>query len=300
MLIRRMLIALAGPAVYLLAAAALAAVLAYPVFSWGGSGSVSDLRTLVSRGGQVMLLLGLVPLWRWLRLGWKDLGWSQPFFRQWLAGFLLGVFLLGLHVKLLIGLGVHDFVRERVQFPELLSILGKALAIGFAIALMEETLFRGALLGILRTRSGAALAIFASSLYFAALHFIGSKWSTEPSHIGWGSGFLIALDGFAHLRQAQPDAFLALFVAGLLLASVRVIWPGSLPVCMGIHAGWVFIIKSAKPLCAMNPVSPHSGWVSRYDFVIGYLSAAWLGLLVIMLWVVFGLMKRHGRRVYRV
>ena len=300
MLIRRTLIALLGPALYLLAAAALAAVLAYPVFRWGGSGSVSDLRTLVSRGGQVMLLLGLVPLWRWLGLGWKDLGWSQPFFRQWLVGFVLGALLLGLHVKLLIGLGVHDFVRERVQFPGLLSILGKALAIGFAIALVEETLFRGALLGILRKRSGPVLAIFASSLYFAALHFIGSQWTTELANVGWDSGFLIALDGFAHLRQAQPDAVLALFVAGLLLASIRVIWPGSLAVCMGIHAGWVFIIKSAKPLCAMNPVSPHIGWVSRYDFVIGYLSAAWLGWLVVMLWGGFTLLKRPRRRMYRV
>ena len=297
MLIRRALIALLGPALYLVAAAALAALLAYPVFHWSGSDNVSDLRTLVSRGGQGVLLLGLVPLCRWLGLGWKDLGWGRPFFPRWLMGFMLGALMLGWHVKVLIGLGVHDFVRERVQFPGLLSILGKALAIGFAIALVEETLFRGALLGILRERTGPVLAIFASSLYFAGLHFIGSKWSAELAHIGWDSGFLIALDGFAHVRQAQPDAFLALFVAGLLLASVRVIWPRSLPVCMGIHAGWVFIIKSAKPLCAMNPVSPHIGWVSRYDFVIGYLSAAWLGLLVIVIWGVFALMSRGGRRV---
>lgn len=299
MLIRRALIALFGPALYLLAAAALAALLAYPVFRWTGSASVSDLRTLVSRGGQVFLLLGLIPLSKWLGLGWKDLGWSRPFFRQWLIGFVLGVLMLGLHVKILIGLGVHDFVWERVRFPGLPSILGKALAIGFAIALVEETLFRGALLGILCRITGPVPAVLVSSLYFAILHFIGSKWTTDLAGVGWDSGFRIALDGFAHVGQAQPDAFLALFVAGLLLASVRVMRPGNLPVCMGIHAGWVFIIKSAKPLCAMNPLSPHIGWVSRYDFVIGYLSIAWLGVLVIVLWAVFFLFEGNRRVSHR-
>ena len=284
---RKSLIAVFGPLLYLLIAAALAALLAYPVFVLSGSEDISLYRTLVSRGGQALLILGVYPLMKWLGLNWETFGWSRRFPGQWLTGFALGAIMLGLHVLALIGLGVRAFIWPGLAPGEFFTLLGKVLAVGFGVALLEESIFRGALLGVVWHLSGPVRAVLVSSFYFAALHFIGTKWSTELALIGWDTGFRMALDGFSHLSLAPPDAFLGLFVAGLMLASLRVLIPASLGLCMGMHAGWVFIIKLAKALTLLNFQSPYLYLVSSYDFFVGYLSSAWLMLLLLMFLAVF-------------
>lgn len=283
-----------GPLVYLLIASALAALLAYPAFVLSGSTDISFLRTLISRGGQLLLLLGLYPLMHWLGLGWQQFGLRRTFPGQWLTGFALGAIMLGLHVGLLIHLDVRELLWPRLSPLRWTLELGKAAAVGFAVALLEESIFRGALVGVARKLAGPFHAVVISAFYYAGLHFIGTRWSTDPSLIGWDTGFRIAQDGFSHLLQAPPDAFLGLFVAGLFLASLRVLMPGSLGFCMGIHAGWVFIIKLAKSLTQVNPQSPHFHLVGSYDHVVGYLSSAWLGVLLAIILLSFSLKHRRS------
>lgn len=290
---KKSLIAVFGPLLYLLIAAALAALLAYPVFVLSGSGDISLYRTLVSRGGQALLIVGVYPLMKWLGLSWETFGWSRRFPGQWLTGFALGITMLGLLVLALVGMEVRAFVWPGLTPLELFALLGKVLVVGFGVALLEESIFRGALLGIVWHLSGPVRAVLVSSLLFAALHFIGTKWSTDLALIGWDTGFRMALDGFSHLPLAPPDAFLGLFVAGLMLGSLRILIPASLGLCMGLHAGWVFIIKLAKALTLLNPQSPYLYLVSGYDYFVGYLSSAWLMVLLLMfLAVVFHIRPR--------
>jgi hypothetical protein len=279
---RTNLLAVLGPLLYLLLAAALAALAAYPVFVFSGSEDISFFRTLVSRGGQALLLLGIYPLAKRLGLGWADFGWSRRFPRQWLAGFALGASMLALHVLALIALDIRLFYWPKLASMAFFSLLGQALAVGAGIAMLEESIFRGALAGVVWRLSGRLLAVLVSAFFYAALHFIGTKWSTDLALIGWDTGFRMALDGFSHLRQAPLDGFLGLFVAGLMLASVRVLIPGSLGICMGLHAGWVFIIRLAKATTLLNLDSPYIRLVSAYDTFVGYLSAAWLMLLLVL------------------
>ena len=284
--VRSFFLALLLPGLYLLGSAAVAALVAYPVFRFMGSDNVSDFRSLVSRGGQAVMLLGLWPLARRVRLTGSDLGFCTAWFKQWWIGFVIGAFMLAILVLLLVLLDVRQIVGSRWVPDQLLPITLKALGIGFAVALMEETLFRGALLAFVRKMSGPLAAALVSAFYFACLHFIGTKWTTPLDQVGWDTGFRIALDGFYHIREAAPDVFLGLFLAGLLLASVRILFSGSLGICMGIHAGWVFIIKSSKPLTYMVPTSPFAFLVGNYDQFVGYLSSLWLGLLlVLLLWL---------------
>ena len=72
-------------------------------------------------------------------------------------------------------------------------------------------------------------------------------------------------------------------MAGLFLGSLRVLRPDALALCMGIHAGWVAVIKSAKPLTTLNLQSPRWNWVGSYDHIIGYFSSAWLTLVILVL-----------------
>ena len=273
--------------------AMLSALLAYPLFRLSGSQDIGFYRSLVSRGGQALILLSVYPLAKWLGLCWSDFGLKRRFLGQWLIGFLLGSAMLGLHMIALVMLDVRIIAWEKFNPHELLPILEKSLAIGFGVALLEESIFRGALLSIIRRLSNPTMAIVVSAFYYAVLHFIGSKWSTDSGFIGWDTGFRIALDGFAHLREVAPDSFLGLFVAGLFLGSLRVVLPMSLGLCMGIHAGWVFIIKSYKSVSYINFDSSLIYLVSHYDLIIGYLSAAWLSVFVILMWIAVAVYRKH-------
>lgn len=271
----------------------LSALLAYPLFRLSGSQDIGFYRSLVSRGGQVLILLSLYPLAKWLGLCWSDFGLKRRFFGQWLIGFLLGSAMLGLHMIALVMLDVRVMALGKFNLHDLMLILGKSLAIGFGVALLEESIFRGALLSIIRRLSNPKMAIVVSAFYYALLHFIGSKWTSESGSIGWDTGFRIALDGFAHLREVAPDSFLGLFVAGLFLGSLRFVLPMSLGLCMGIHAGWVFIIKSAKSVSYANFDSSLMYLVSHYDLIIGYFSAAWLSVFIILMWIGVTVYPKH-------
>jgi hypothetical protein len=62
---------------------------------------------------------------------------------------------------------------------------------------------------------------------------------------------------------------------------------------MGIHAGWVFIIKSSKSVSYLNFDSSLIYLVSHYDLIIGYLSAAWLSVFVILMWIAVAVYRKH-------
>jgi membrane protease YdiL (CAAX protease family) len=282
-----------GPLAYLVLCALLAAAAAYPIFVFSGSDSDRFFRVLISRGAQVFLILGLVPVARWLRLGWADLGFRRAFPRQWGLGFALGGMMLGLHVLGLAALDIRGF-RDDVVPARLAAILGKALATGVIVALLEELIFRGVLFAAVRKVSGPAAAVLISAAYYAGLHFLQSRWTGNPAEIGWTTGLRIVADGFAHLAAMPPDSFLALFAAGLLLGLVRAAVPRSLGLCMGLHAGWVFVIKAAKPLTYTNPEARWSFLVGSYDHIIGYLSAGWLSVLILL--GLAGIWYSAGRR----
>jgi membrane protease YdiL (CAAX protease family) len=272
-----------GPLVYLLACAALAAFCAYPVFALSGSDSINFFRKLVSQGGQVFLFLGLVVLAGRLGLNAASLGMSRLFPRQWLVGFALGVLMLGLHVLGLLALDVRVVKEGGLPGAEALAnILGKALATGIGVALLEELLFRGALFATARKLAGPAAAVVISAFYYAMLHFVGARWAPELSGLGWDSGFRVAADAFANVRLASLDTFLALFLAGVLLATIRTAFPRGLGLCMGLHAGWVFVVKVTKPLTQADPEARWSYLVGSYDGIVGYLSASWLAVLIVL------------------
>lgn len=279
-----------APLAYLFGCALLAALAAYPVFTLTG-GDDDSFRSLVSRGGQVFLLLGLFVVAKRLGLSWAGLGFHRTFPRQWAVGFVVGVLMLGLHGVGLIVLDIRAFNGGGLPgASRLLAVLGKALATGVAVALLEELIFRGVLFAAVRKFSGAAAAVAVSAFYYAGIHFLRSRWTGDPADIGWGTGFRVAADGFAHLAALPPDAFLALFAAGILLGLVRAAFPRGLGICMGLHAGWVFVIKTLKPLTHVVPESSWAFLVGSYDRIIGYLSAGWIGVLIL----VFLLAVRRG------
>lgn len=290
----KFLVAAFAPLFYLLGCLILMALLAYPLFVMSGGDEGRDLRTLVTRGAQVLMVLGLYPVARRLGFNWASLGFGRAFFKQWGIGFALGTAMLGLHTLGLIGLGIRaPNGNPFSDFGRVLDVAGKALATGLAVAMVEELIFRGMLFAYLRRATGAVSAVPLSALYFGLVHFFGTKWNAPFSDVGWASGLHVVALGLGKLGQIEPGAFLALFFAGMFLAYVRALIPSGLGICVGIHAGWVFIIKCTKPLTHVVPGAPLAYLVSDYDRVIGYLSAAWLAAVLLANLVVL----LHRRRL---
>jgi len=75
----------------------------------------------------------------------------------------------------------------------------------------------------------------------------------------------------------------ALFLVGVLLAMVRQ-WTGAIAACIGLHMGWVWMIKFTVGATQAVPQSPLAGLVSRFDGFTGWLVAGWCLVIVLAAW----------------
>jgi len=139
-------------------------------------------------------------------------------------------------------LGAGYFYFEIYRFRENLGVSGFARILGTAsvVAIIEEFLFRGVVLGLLLRVLPAWGAACVSSAIFAGVHFMRIARPTEAVPVTWLSGFeqipLVC-------SSAPPFPLLAwgtlsLLVAGLLLA-VATLRTRSLYLAIGLHAGWI-------------------------------------------------------------
>lgn len=189
-------------------------------------------------------LLGLWPLLRsegmlrWDSLGLRGGGRGG---RQTLLGFLCGWVSLGGVALAACAFGARSFTPAHSPDAWLRRILSAALT-AVIVAVIEEILFRGALFGILRRAMPWRRALVISSAIYALVHFIQKTDSTGP--IRWFSG-LALLPRMFHQGGPYIPAFFTLFVAGAILA-LAYQRTGALYFSIGLHAGWIFWLKSYR------------------------------------------------------
>lgn len=270
------------PLLILVGLAAVSCVLGY--FILLVLGDVVELRKVISKGTQVLLVLSIVPLMSWLKMSWSELGFSGKgqFIRQMGLGLLLGVATLLPVLSVLYGLDIHiiDQGREWTAGKAATKIL-VALLLALLISFFEEPLFRGILLASFRRKAGIALAIFISSFYYASLHFLNTKTKVPYQELSLESGFRLLLEAFGNwLNPEIVSALLALFVVGVFLAVIRTEFANSLGVCIGCHTAWVWQIKVSKDFFNTNQQSEYLYLVSSYDGVVGPLVSVWLSLAI--------------------
>jgi membrane protease YdiL (CAAX protease family) len=135
------------------------------------------------------------------------------------------------------------------RLPLKWSALPNAALSAAAVSVLEEALFRGALLGlVLRSARTWPAQIFVAAVY-AIVHFLkppldAAQLASELGSISWLSGFQLLPKVF--WQFADPwlllGGFVTLFLVGLILGRVtqatRSLW-----CAMGLHAGWVFGLK---------------------------------------------------------
>lgn len=198
-----------------------------------------------------------------------------------IRGIGLGILIILVLETALLLLGIHIPEPELVVSPGFIFIMViKAALAGIMVALIEEILYRGALLGGLVETTGILNAVLFSSLVYSAVHFISFPRIHADVDISWQTG-PVSLAGAFHrfMDPAILDSFLALFAFGVLLALVR-LYKGNILQCIGIHAGVVMTIKIANDLTDYNRDTGLEFLVNTYNHQLGYLALGWLCIFI--------------------
>lgn len=278
----------------------LAALSAYPAYLLLDALGVEDLAfdRLVMRLLKLYALLGLWPLLRVLGINNRE-AWGygrgktgRRFFLGLGLGFAVGVASLALAVMPLLLLDIRVAKPGVDLSMATVSVLAwKSLFTGVMVGVIEETWFRGALHSAIQRMASVGVAVVAVSLIYAAVHFVRADITIPPSEVGWSSGAVVISNCLHRFRdQAVFDSLFALFAAGLLLALVRV-HTGRIAECIGIHAGWVAVIKFVRKLTYPNEDASLSFVVGDYDGVIGVLVGVWFAMLCAIYYLYYG---RHS------
>jgi uncharacterized protein len=217
----------------------------------------------------------------------NDLGYGIPrasFAREMALGLCLGVVTMLACVGCMHALGLLDWAPARLLTTStLLKLVITRLGSGLAVAFIEETFLRGAMFTAIKRESGASFAVIATSILYATSHFFAS-FHIPADQVSSSSG-LALLTGTLHLL-AQPlyiaDAFLCLFAVGVALSLVRLA-TGNIAACVGLHAGWVWVMLVAHELSLPAKSAPLHFLLSRFDGFVGWLVLAWTALLAVFL-----------------
>ncbi len=119
---------------------------------------------------------------------------------------------------------------------------------------------------------------------FAILHFF-AKASIAPEQLHWDSGFDLLVRSFAPLSSPTLviDSFLAWLAVGLVLSLTRVL-TGNIAVAIGLHAGWVVVLRILQLCTVRGGGAQYSAWVGRFDGLVGYWLLPWAAALGFALW----------------
>ncbi len=258
------------------------AIIAWPVYEVCALFMDVPFRKVLSR---TTLLTGLALSLTYLayshRLSFESLGLSgRLIYKPFLIGLGAGLLLMAIIEINLLLLGIHKLdPHQQYALASLLTVLLKGVITGMLVALVEETIFRGALLGGLAHRTNNITALITVSLFYAGVHYIKFRDLPADADINLLTGVTMlpeALIRFTYISYPGIyDGFLTLFLLGLFLGIVRILTSSLIP-CIGIHAGIVMGERIVWYVADHAPDNPYQYLVNYYDPFIGYLSSAWL------------------------
>jgi membrane protease YdiL (CAAX protease family) len=225
------------------------------------------------------LIVALAGLWPLLRsLGgksWREMGITPPY-GQWNklgGGLLLGLGSLALVAGIATASGEFRFVQP-ADVHKVVTTLLSAVGTAVVVSVLEEILFRGGVFGGLRRVLYWPFALAASSAIYALVHFLQRADTTGA--VAWNSGLVLlprVLGGFADVHALVPG-FFTLTLAGALLAFAYQ-RTGNLYFSIGLHGGWIFILKMFGAFTAQTPGGVVRFWGTAKIF------DGWLAFIVL-------------------
>jgi membrane protease YdiL (CAAX protease family) len=266
------------------------AALAYPAYELTSTFASWAFHRVASRIAMLVLIGELVWLCRYLNLTRpRDFGYGLPWRRFLELSALWGAigiatagvgaaFLLSTHLRVVSA----SFIPSLLNFARIFLI---GLGSGIAVALLEETVIRGAMHTAIERESGSWTAVLLTAPVFAIVHFF-AKNRIAPEDVGWGSGFDLLLRSFSPLAQPALvfDSFLSWLIVGLILSLTRVL-TGNIAVAIGLHGGWVVVLRMLQEGTTSGTAPRYSFWVGRFDGLLGYWLLPWGICIAIVLWI---------------
>jgi membrane protease YdiL (CAAX protease family) len=243
----------------------------------------------------VMSILLFFPCRRFLKIGSATQIGLAP--RTHLAsdiatGFFWAVASMALLVALMSIQGIYT-PFFRLNFSDSMKTIVNGLLSGLAVALLEETFFRGIFFKGMMDEQKPIRALFIVNLVYAAAHFVHPENNFQLyDHDPWGGWrYLVAsFKPFLNLSDVVPG-LIGLFLIGLVL-SYAVVRTNTLFLSMGLHAGWVFSIKTIRVFGDFR--RQDLGWMfgsTDPKIVSGVIT--WIGILSVAA-VVHGLTRRRS------
>ena len=245
-----------------------------------------DFETFFHRALLAGAILFAWPLLRSLKIQSRaDLGVrpNVKWLRDFAAGFSLAAIPLFCVAAVLLITNVFG-LRTSVAWRALVLV---ALA-SLTVPLIEETLFRGLLFGVLSRASGNLVAAISSAAVFSILHFLKAPPRTTLSP-SWSSGFVSIANAFLQFRDPMLvlGGFTTLFLIGCVLAHARIL-TNSLWLPIGLHAGWIFASGEFNKLTQRQVVV--LPWLGK-SLLVGVVPLA----LALFTWAFAVLVFRHDR-----
>lgn len=271
-------------------AGVIGALLSYPVYELTSIFAGWAFHRVASRVAMLVLIAELVWLCRHLNLTRaRDFGYGLPWRKFLTVGCIWGAigiataaigaaFLLATHLRIV----APGFAPTVLNFARIVLV---ALSSGIAVALIEETVVRGAMHTAIERESGPWTAALLTATLYAVLHFF-AKSRIAPEDVGWGSGFDLLLRSFSPLGQPALvfDAFLSWLIVGLILSLTRAL-TGNIAVAIGLHAGWVIVLRMLQEATESGAAPRYSFWVGRFDGLLGYWLVPWGIAIATALWL---------------
>lgn len=259
---------------------AVIALVAWPAYEWLAPMMDVKFHRLANRIGQLSLLVGFILVARRLALAdRRSLGFGLPrreFLRELGIGLALGVATMLPVAFVMVGLDLRSLRAGVTLDASLLAQLAvSGLVTGLVVGLIEETFLRGAMHTAIARESGVRTAIVLTALLYSAVHFVG-RFRIPVEELGPDSGLRHIAGTLAAFADPVgiADAFLALAAVGVLLGMVRAI-TGDIAACIGLHAGWVWVIAFLRETSVPDEANPLRFLLSRFDGVVGWLVLAW-------------------------
>ncbi len=135
----------------------------------------------------------------------------------------------------------------RLTLADSLSRSLSALLAGIFAGLLEEVFFRGILFLGLREHGGSLRAYLLANLFYSTIHFVKPGESYVLADLAPLAGFRHLLTTFEPFLDPLPllPGIFGLFLIGVVL-SYALVKTGNLYLSIGLHAGWVFALKTIR------------------------------------------------------
>jgi uncharacterized protein len=283
---------------YLVATVLLGALLAPPLF-WTAQWFVEygrltflarfDFETFFHRA---LLVAAVILVWPFARslslrgLGDLQIETNRNWRRDLGTGFVCSAVPLICCAAILLATPVYS-IKNLIDW----AAVGKAVVAAAVVPLIEETFFRGFVLGILLKSGRRYFSMFLSSALYSIVHFLKAPEHTSTV-VTWASGFNSI--GHAFVQFGDPmlvaAGFTTLFLIGWILADAR-LRTRSLWLPIGLHAGWILTAG------AFNKIARHDTtilpWLGK-NLLVGIIPLAVAGAtwLIVRAW----LRSRNARR----